>query len=184
MPLSKPVEREHLHTRQLEFRGFRRNDGLWDIEGRLTDVKTYSFPNTFRGQVAAGEPLHDMWLRVTLDDDFIVHGIEAVTDGGPFRTCPHITPNFQKMVGTRMGTGWRRTVRDRLGGIEGCTHLVETLSAMATVAYQTLYSDSKNKRKKTARLGKPPLIDTCHAFASDGEVVRKQWPDFYTGPKS
>jgi len=184
MPLSPPVEREHLHTRQLEFRGFRRGDGLWDIEGHLTDVKTYGFPNTYRGEIAAGEPLHDMWLRVTLDDDFVVHGIEAVTDGSPFATCPQITPNFEKMVGARMGSGWRRTVRQRLGGIEGCTHLVEALGALGTVAFQTLYPALKDKHEKDTRLGKPPLIDTCHAFRSDGEVVQKRWPDFYTGPKS
>ena len=29
---------------------------------------------------------------------------------------------------------------------------------------------------------RPGFIDSCHAFASDGEVVRKSWPDFYTGP--
>jgi len=28
---------------------------------------------------------------------------------------------------------------------------------------------------------KPRLIDSCHAFASDGDVVKRYWPDFYTG---
>jgi len=184
MPLSPPVEREHLHTRQLDFRGFRRADGLWDIEGHLIDVKTYGFPNAYRGEIAAGEPLHDMWLRITLDDDLVVHDIEAVTDGSPFATCPQITPNFRKMVGLRMGAGWRRAVRERLGGVEGCTHLVEALGAMGTVAFQTLYPVLKDKREHAIRRGKPALIDTCHAFRSDGEVVEKRWPDFYTGGKS
>jgi len=26
------------------------------------------------------------------------------------------------------------------------------------------------------------VIDTCHAWASDGPVVRRWAPDFYTGP--
>lgn len=26
------------------------------------------------------------------------------------------------------------------------------------------------------------LIDSCHAYASDGAVVRRRWPDLYTGP--
>jgi len=29
----------------------------------------------------------------------------------------------------------------------------------------------------------PLALDAPHAFASDGEVVRKSWPDFYTGTK-
>ena len=54
MPLSTPTEREHLHSRQIGLMGYRRNDGLWDIEGHLTDVKTYGFKNEFRGEIAAG----------------------------------------------------------------------------------------------------------------------------------
>lgn len=185
MPLPPPVERDHLHTRTMEFRGYRRADGLWDIDGRLTDVKTYDFHNEFRGVIEADEPLHDMWLRVTIDEDFVVRDIEAVTDGAPFQACPAIAPNFKKMIGARMRRGWRAEVRERLGGVEGCTHLVEALGAFATVAYQTLYPTLAKKRaekpKERPRLGKPPLVDSCHAFRSDGEIVEKRWPEFYTG---
>lgn len=183
MPLPPADERAHLHTRNLEFRGFRRADGLWDIEAHLTDVKTYDFPNAFRGEIKAAEPLHEMWLRVTIDEDFVVQAIEAVTDAGPYRVCPEIAPNFKQMVGVRMGSGWRRKVRERLGGVEGCTHLVEALGGMATVAFQTLYPALAKKRAGRPLGGKPPLLDSCHAFRSDGEVVAEKWPEFYTGPK-
>ena len=184
MPLPPSVDREHLHTRRLDFRGFRRTDGLWDIEGHLTDVKTYSFPNEYRGEIAADEPLHDMWLRLTIDEDFVVRDIEAVTDAGPFEVCPAITANFKKMVGTRLKSGWRRDVREALGGVEGCTHLVETLGDMATVAFQTLYPYLNKKTKDRPRIGRPPLLDSCHAFRSDGPLAKKLWPDHYTGDPS
>lgn len=29
-----------------------------------------------------------------------------------------------------------------------------------------------------------PCFDSCHAFASDGPIVRRQWPDLYTGDKA
>lgn len=181
MPLSDPVEREHLHARTYEFRGFRRSDGLWDIEGHLTDRKAYRFKNDFRGEIEAGEPLHDMWIRLTIDEDFLVHDIEAATDAGPFRVCPDVVPNFKRIIGVRMSTGWRQKVRERVGGVEGCTHLVEMLGAMATVAYQTLYAARKRKEEQSQNTRKPALIDSCHAFRSDGEVVKKAWPEFYTG---
>jgi hypothetical protein len=184
MPLSPAAEREHLHSRQIGLQGYRRSDGLWDIEGHLTDVKTYGFKNDFRGEIAAGEPIHDMWLRLTIDEDFVVRDVEAVTDGAPFRICPEITPNFKRLIGARMTNGWRREVRERLGGVEGCTHLVETLGAMATAAYQTLYPTLVKKNRAHRNLGKPGIIDSCHAFASDGEVVKKRWPKFYTGSES
>ena len=181
MPLPPPVERQHLHTRTFQFSGHRRGDGLWDIDGHMTDIKTYGFKNEFRGEIGPDEPLHDMWIRLTLDDDFLVHDIEAATEAAPYQVCPQITPNFKKVIGLRVGRGWRQKIRERVGGVEGCTHLVELLGAMATVAFQTIYPVLAKTATARASAQKPVLIDSCHAFRGDGEVVKKTWPDFYTG---
>jgi hypothetical protein len=181
MALSPPVEREHLHTRKFDFRGYRRSDGLWDIEGHMTDAKTYSFPNEWRGGIARGEPIHDMWIRLTLDDDFIVRDIEVVTAAGPFRTCPAITPNFAVVKGERVAPGWHRRIRQLLGGVKGCTHQLEMLGALATVAFQTIYPAMSGRGDASAEERRPPHLDTCHALASDGEVVKRFWPRYYTG---
>jgi endonuclease IV len=29
---------------------------------------------------------------------------------------------------------------------------------------------------------RPLFLNTCHAFASDSEIAKKNWPEFYTGP--
>ena len=80
MPLSKPAARKHIHTRDIKCHGFERDDGLWDIEGRLTDTKTYTFDNHDRGGIAAGEPIHDMLIRLTLTGDMVVAAAEASTE--------------------------------------------------------------------------------------------------------
>tara|TARA_R110002072_G_scaffold19040_25_gene70631 strand:- start:23184 stop:23807 length:624 start_codon:yes stop_codon:yes gene_type:complete len=205
MPLTPPVDREQLHTRKYDFNGYLRRDGLWDIEGRITDVKSYDFDNDFRGTLKAGDPLHDMWLRVTLDNHFKIHDIEAVTDGSPYELCPNITPNFKRMIGASIGPGWRKVIHERLGGVHGCTHLVEMLQSMGTVAFQTLYParirQERARKKKEAEerrenglpdippppaetpKRRPPLLNSCHAFASDSPVVKATWPDFYSGPE-
>ncbi|NCX72859.1 MAG: DUF2889 domain-containing protein, partial [Betaproteobacteria bacterium] len=36
---SKPAARKLMHRRFIESQGFRRDDGLWDIEATLTDIK-------------------------------------------------------------------------------------------------------------------------------------------------
>lgn len=180
-PLSAPAARERLHTRRYDFGGYRRDDGLWDIEGRMTDAKTYAFKNRYRGEVQAGEALHDMWIRLTIDEDLVVRDIEAATAAGPFAVCPTAAAGYKCMIGVKLGRGWRQTVRERLGGVEGCTHLTEMLQAMATVAYQTLYPVLARKAAENPRPGKPALLDTCHALRSDGEVVKAQWPEHYTG---
>lgn len=189
MPLSPPAPREHIHTRRVECRGFRRADGLWDIEGHMTDVKTYAFDNQHRGRIEPGTPLHEMWMRLTVDDRMEIKAVEAVTDAGPFAVCPAITPDFQKLVGLRMKSGFTRQVRERLGGVHGCTHLVELLGPMATTAFQTISPILARERAAAGTAttegggGRAPaLLNSCHAFRSDGEVVRRLWPAFYTGP--
>jgi hypothetical protein len=190
MPLSAPAPREHLHTRQIECQGFQRADGLWDIEAHMTDRKTYSFPSDERGEVTAGTPIHDMWVRVTLDDGFHILAIEAVTDSSPYSVCPAITPNFQRLVGLRIGPGFNARVRERLGGVEGCTHLVELMGPLATTAFQTIFSAKRSAEREsgkksetpTGKLQKrPALLGTCHAFAPDSPVTKRNWPEFYTG---
>jgi hypothetical protein len=157
MTLSAPAEREHIHTRKIEARGYRRRDGLWDIEGHLTDTKTYAFANEWRGEIAAGEPVHDMWIRLTLDDDFIVRDIEAMTAAGPFRLCPDIAPAFAAVKGLRVGRGWSRRIREHLGGVHGCTHLVE-MGGAHTVAFRPIPGG-----RAPGAGGQPPHLDSCHA---------------------
>lgn len=187
MPLSASADRAHIHTRTVDCRGYRRADGLWDVEGHMTDIKAYPFTNDFRGTITPGEPLHDMWLRVTVDDALTILAVEAVTDNGPYHLCGDITPNFQRLVGLAIRPGFTRKVRERLGGVHGCTHLVELLGPMATTAFQTIFpilTREKSERAKEDGNGekrRPALLNSCHAYASDGEIVKRYWPEFHTG---
>ncbi|MGB0571652.1 MAG: DUF2889 domain-containing protein [Alphaproteobacteria bacterium] len=183
MPLSSPAAREHIHNRTVECKGYRREDGLWDIEGRLVDVKTYTFHNNERGDVPPGEPVHEMWIRLTVDDDMKIHGVEATTEYSPFSVCKQIAPNFERLVGVSIGPGWRKRVRDRVGGVEGCTHIVEMLGPVATTAFQTIYPLKNKERPEGEKTStRPPrLLNTCHAFRSDGPKVKEFWPDHYDG---
>ncbi|MEH6632567.1 MAG: DUF2889 domain-containing protein [Halopseudomonas aestusnigri] len=193
MPLSPSKNRKHLHQRLYDFQGYEREDDLWDIEGRITDIKSYPFPNQYRGQIEAGEALHDMHIRLTVDLDFIVQDIEACIDESPYAICPSIAPNFKKIIGLKVGPGWRTAIRRAVGGTEGCTHLVEMLGAMATVTFQTLYPAMIRRQEQRAKekpvsnneasgaKKRPGIIDTCHAYSSEGEIVRSEWPDFFTG---
>lgn len=179
-PLSQPVPRQLLHQRRVTCRGYRRDDGLLDIEGHLEDTKTYPFSNRDRGQIPAGEPVHGMWLRLTIDEDLNIHGAEASTEFAPYAVCPRITPNFKRLVGLKIGAGWMREVRKKIGGVEGCTHLVELLGPIATTAFQTL-AGQRRKRDTGAPTTRPFFLDSCHALRSDGAVVKLHWPEHYTG---
>jgi DUF2889 family protein len=197
MPLSPPVGRQHLHTRKVTCQGFYRDDGLFDIEGRITDEKTYEHASDWRGMLKPGDFIHDMSIRLTIDHRFTIVDVEAVTDQSPYSICGDITPNYKRLIGLRIGAGFTRAVKERLGGVHGCTHLVELLGPVATTAFQTAGS-RKVQELQTAhriKIGKPPaphdpakpqrkpyMLDNCHAWASDSEVTKRWVPQFYTGP--
>lgn len=182
-PLPAPVPRKRQHTRTIECNGYLRADGLYDVEGRLVDVKSISFHNMDRGDVKPGEPIHEMWIRLTVDIDLNVVDVAATTVWGPYNMCGDIAPAFKCLKGLTIGPGWTRKTRELLAGIKGCTHMVELLGPVATTAFQTIYADRVARDKREGRNEKPALIGSCHAYAPDSPVVAVRHPEHYTGPK-
>ena len=186
MPLPAPnAERTLRHVRTITCQGYERVDGKWDIDGWLTDIKTYDVPNKDRGGVPAGEPMHGMGVRLTIDADFLIHDAVAVTDFSPFRICPNITPNFRKLIGLNLSKGFNKSAREVVGGTRGCVHLVDLLDPMVATAYQTFSEIRHAELHAAKRRGEPVMpvfINACHAWATDGPVVKHVFPTLYTGP--
>lgn len=182
MPLSNPEPREKIHTRSIVLNGYHREDGLWDIEAHMTDIKSYDIENQWRDGIKAGEPIHEMWVRLTVDETFLVRDVEAVTDNSPFEMCPAITGAYKELIGIRIGRGWRRAINEKVRGKYGCTHITELLAPLATVSFQTLMGNiqnNANSNKKTADHAKPMVLNSCHAWAEDSEVVKMHLPEYY-----
>jgi hypothetical protein len=180
--LSAPAPRKLLHQRSVQCYGYAREDGLYDIEGHLVDVKTYPIADLDRGPIGPGEPVHEMWLRLTVDIDLNIVGAEARTVWGPYSMCGDITPNFKRLEGLTIKAGFTQKTRELLGRTEGCTHLVELLGPIATTAFQTIYPDRARRDRAAGVRKRPALIDSCHAWGAGSEMVAKRYPDYYTGP--
>jgi hypothetical protein len=171
MPLPKAAPRKLTHLRDIQLRGYEREDGKLDIEAHMTDTKTYTFGNSERGAIPAGDPLHDMWLRLTLNQSLTIEAVEAAMDATPHTICPAITPNFQRLIGLSVAKGFLKAAAERLGGVDGCTHLRELLQQIGTVAYQTTFSIRSAKTNAEPRRIPPQLLNTCHAYAADGPLA-------------
>jgi hypothetical protein len=180
-PQVQRVARETLHLRSIELRGYGREDGLFDIEARMIDRKTRELTLGDGRVLPAGEPLHDMWVRLVVDEDLVVVDISASTQVAPWGVCRDATATLQVMRGARIGGGWSTAIRQRLAGRNGCTHLTELLRALATVAFQTIEPVRPIAPVAVDTHGTPRKIDSCYAYASDREVVRLRWPRHYDG---
>jgi DUF2889 family protein len=179
LPVSE-VERELTHTRRVRYEGYKRADGLWDIEAHLLDTKNHDF-HLQTGVRRAGQAVHDMWLRVTIDKSFTVLDAQASMDAVPYPGgCETIPPAYKKLIGLNLVRGFRKRVWDELGGIKGCTHLTEMLNGLPTAAIQTFAGEVP---EDTAYGPKPFQLDQCHALETTGETVRKWYPKWYVGKK-
>jgi hypothetical protein len=184
MGLSPSAPRRHLHSRTYHCEGFAREDGLWDIEVRMVDTKTYAVDEPFRGHRPAGAHVHEMHLRLTLDAEKTVHDIEVATAHAPYEACFTVAPAYKRLVGASIARGWRRAVQEAVGGTEGCTHLKEMLMPAATVAFQTMGSWRQDADVEAdAAAGrvpeKPSFIDGCKAWSAEGPVVERLYPVYF-----
>lgn len=172
MPLPPPeVDRRAGHQRTITVRAYHRDDGLWDIEGHLTDV--WPVPVAAAGRtLAAGEPMHEMWLRLTVDHTATIVAAQAATDAGPYGTaCGLITPDYGQLVGLQVARGYRDAIRRLFGRTAGCTHLSELAVVMGSAMLQALW-DEMTKDPDT----RPFSIDGCHALKADGPQVARFFP--------
>jgi hypothetical protein len=170
MPLPKAQHRKHQHKRLINSDAYLRDDGLWDIEASMVDIKSETVESSTRCYIPAGEPFHDIRMRVTVDAFLKVQEVHASIDSSPFETCPNITNAYKKLIGTQIRPGWRAKIKQLVGGVSGCTHINELLPVIATTAIQALWSHSDETTKKQ---GYKVMIDSCHAWSKDGEVVTR-----------
>ena len=175
MPLSPVPNRVPKHLRDVRYRSFQREDGLWDVEGELVDTKAYDLVLSGERKRRAGEPIHHMWIRCTIDTTLTVRAIEVAMDAHPLGECPLALPAMQRMVGSCMARGWRKAIEANLGQIEGCTHMRELLFNMATAAFQTLAHELAEDNPKHP----PPFFGTCSTWDFNGPVVARRYPKFY-----
>lgn len=187
--LPAPVPRRPVHTRRIAFEGFLREDGLWDIDCELRDTKADAIVMRERGVLPAGEPVHLLRVRLTVDDHLTIHDVQTGALDVPFQECHRTTGEpMRKLIGLTMGPGWRKAIEGAIGGTGGCTHLRELVFNAATAAFQMIphyRATHGGKKDDTETMGdKPPFyMGKCMTWAFDGAVVQRLAPQFYRGAK-
>lgn len=176
-----PVTRELLHTREIRYRGYARSDGLWDVEGTLLDTKEQAVTRPDGTPLAAGSAVHHMQVVVTVDDTLRIVAIDSTMPAAPMGECQQARAPLQRLVGQRLGRGWRKALTEAMGGTTGCTHLRELLFNLATGAFQALPAVRDQRRRER---GEPPIdgdamphfIDGCLSWRRTGPAVQQLFP--------
>ena len=176
-------DKELVHTRQIVCRGYRRKDGLWQIEASVTDEKAQTVPFRSRPDVLAGELIHHLSLCVLIDDDYQIRDVAAKTLAAPWAVCADVAADYRKLIGLRIGPGFTRAVREILGGTLGCTHLTDLLGQVGNTYMQASFPD---RLARQGLNGEDPrqwpdtrtlsFVDGCHAWRKDGPVLKAEYP--------
>lgn len=180
MPLSPPSSpRQRVHVRRIEAEGFKREDGLYELDASLVDVKDLDYPIA-TGVRPAGVPVHLMRVRVTFDAAFTILAAEACSDHVPYPDyCDTIGPAYDGLVGLNLVRGFRRTVGEMFADVRGCTHLTELLLSLPTAAIQTV---ATFYRDNAETVEKPFQLDRCHALETGSAAVQRFYPKWYRKP--
>ena len=106
MPLeSNNKSRRHLHTRSIQCDGFLRDDGLWEVEAWLRDTKPFTQAgDMFRGELKPGDPVHDIGLRLAIDDGMTIREAAALSERwiiGASRSRSHCSSSRPRTSGRR-----------------------------------------------------------------------------------
>ncbi|MFX1674781.1 DUF2889 domain-containing protein [Paraburkholderia sp. A2WS-5] len=180
--------RRLLHSRTVRCDAFDLGDGLFEIEGRMQDVVADGTDLILK-VVPAGARLHDMRIVMTVDRDLVIRAITARIEESPTVYCNEIESAYAALVGLRIGPGFRRQVKERVGGVKGCTHLSELLGPMATTAMQAGFSMERALPQWRERLQgdtpipPPTFIDSCHTHRANGDAAKVFWPERRRAPR-
>lgn len=97
----------------------------------------------------------------------------------PYPQCPFILGACGDLVGSSLGSGWRRAVLDRLRGPAGCTHVVSlllSLTELTTLIFFLQINESTTYGERQRRDGSwmaagfeavPSLAGACHVLSHD-----------------
>jgi hypothetical protein len=101
----------------------------------------------------------------------------------PFPQCPFVIPAAERLIGSSLLSGWRKTVLGRLGGSAGCTHVTTLLLGLAevtTLVYFQQINESVDYGPAVRARGEwiaaslsagQNLAGACHVLHPDGPVI-------------
>ncbi|CAN5679023.1 DUF2889 domain-containing protein [soil metagenome] len=178
LPTAAP-ERQLKHRRSIDVQIFSRGSGLWEVDAHITDVRSAD-TRMATGMLPTGQPIHDMLLRLVVNESFDVLEAGAETYSMPYPgECSAYGDIYSRLVGLNLMRGFRQAVKERLGGVQACTHITELTQVLPTAVVQAFAGEVLDTRGDSDDSRQPFQIDRCHALRADGPSVRTYYPRWY-----
>ena len=129
--------------------------------------------------------LASLAIRYPFTLQYALEIVDAETRQMPYPgLCDQHGNAYGRLVGLNLLKGFRAAVKERLGGVQGCTHISEMGQLLPTAVIQAFVGEVTDARESADTGRRPFQIDGCHALRADGEAVRTHYPRWYRSPKA
>jgi len=160
-----------IHTRKIEVATYKCTPETFIVEGVLKDDR---LADSY-GPVGLRYPgtIHHMIIRMLVKGlDLLIEDIEVEMPTLPNEYCIETLKSLESIKGMKIVSGFTSKVKNLVGGVKGCVHLVALLTAMAPAAFQGVFSGMDRKFKAPEMVAQR-MENTCWVWRSDGPLMRK-----------
>ncbi|OEH86365.1 hypothetical protein BHU72_14180 [Desulfuribacillus stibiiarsenatis] len=124
--------------------------------------------NTLKAVTAMNDTRHEMIMEVFITyPEMTIQDIKAQMLRKPEKECEPALGNLQKIIGLTIGEGLTKSIREKIGDQNGCTHLTDMLLESAKAAIQAQFTlkyqhlSEEHRKQEVQKV----LKDNCVLFA-------------------
>lgn len=172
------IQEVPVHERTLEFRTFALENEKIVVEGWLKDdrlVPRYHLD----GRLSPPGKVHRICVRLLLGGEPLsILDAEAEMPIVPHDECCATQETVKKIIGLAITHGYGEEILERLGGVKGCTHMVQLIMAMGNAALHGYWSHKLRNRRPLPETPEeiPELdfvIDSCQLWKKGGPLIKR-----------
>lgn len=168
-------KKQEIHTRRIDITTYEGGSDSIFVEGVLTDERLV---NSFRptGERYPPGMVHHMIIRLkTQGPKLVIEDIDVEMPTVPKQECLETLESLLPIKGIPIVSGFTGRVKDLVGGIKGCAHLVALLTAMAPAAVQGAWVAMTRKPREPATYlpgAVERIKNTCRVWRSGGPMMK------------
>lgn len=175
------------HERTITMATYPAGEGRVVVEGRLVDRRLGDYYLVTGEKREAGD-IHHMVIRLLVrTDDLTIEDVELELVSVPRAECAAVRDSLAVIKGERIVRGYSDRMKELLGGVKSCAHLVTLLISMGPAALQGIFSSRAQKPMDLASMVADPvrvkffmntMTNTCYVWREDGPEL-KRLRDFF-----
>jgi hypothetical protein len=166
------LKKVKVHTRSIRIDTYSADQDRIVVEGTLEDTRPLPFYNIVDQRREPGT-VHQMVVRLLIGNmPSKILDAEAEMNTIPMEDCAPAIGSVKKLVGMEIAPGFTKAAKDRLGRLEGCSHLTSLILTLGSAIVQGM--GAHRRRTPASQKDKESLLqfvkNTCCAWREDGQV--------------